>query len=202
MTPQRSVFAAALLASVVLAGCSIKPPDPPYTAEAPPEPKETLVWVGRGSSFERAGDGWKRTPENDYEFTVVQRREARRWESMKTVVRRHPDYGGVAGPRAQALWFRVDLGEEQGERVRLRVTSTLGDGDGTTDRDLRTTTVLVRAKGVPGFFPFDHYRISQELRPDEGRLVERVELLKVGKDGAEKLFSKIEEEARLFRPVM
>ncbi len=107
----------------------------------------------------------------------------------------------MAGPRAQALWFRVDVGKADGDRVPLRVTSTLGDGEGTTGRDLLTTTVLVRAKGVPGFFPFDHYRISQELRPDEGRLVERVELLKVGKGGSERPFSKIEETARLFRPV-
>ena len=191
---------AALLASVLFAGCSLKPADPPYTAAKPPEPLTTAVWVGTGESWQRSGDGWRRTPENDYELTVVQRRYGSHWETLKTLLRRHPDYGGTAGPRSQTLWFRVDVGEADGERVKLRVTSTLGDGEGTSDRDFRRMRVTVRAKGVPRFFPFDHYRITQDLEVEEGRLRERVDLLEMRKDGSEVPFAKIEEEARLFRP--
>ncbi|MFN7990113.1 MAG: hypothetical protein U0529_21755 [Thermoanaerobaculia bacterium] len=205
MTPgpvsRRAPLSPAILLPLLLSGCSLKPADPPYTAERWPEPQATVVWVGWGAAYERAGDGWKRTPENDYELTVVQRRYADRWETLKTLLRRHPDYKGAAGPRSQALWFRVDVGAPEGERVKLHVTSSFGDGEGTTDRDFRTTAVTLRMRGVPGYFPFNRLRITQDLRKEEGLLRERVELYKEGKDGSETPFSKIEEEARLFQPV-
>lgn len=147
------------------------------TREGPPaQPALTLVWVGYGAA-ERFDRGvWRRTPEFDYEFTVEQRRYADHWESVKHMRRRHPAYDGSAGPRELTYFFRIDLDAVDGAgRVPMRLTSTLGSGEGRTDREFRDASLVFRAD-VSSMAPFDTYRIDQRYAYERGVLEETVRL--------------------------
>lgn len=142
----------------------------------PPSPETTLVWVGYGEAERLDGGQWKRTPAFDYEFTVEQRRYADRWESVKHLRRRHPDYDGSAGPRELTYFFQLELGAPGGDgRVPVQITSTLGPGEGHADREFRTAN-LVFHPDVSMFAPFDTYRISQTYDYARGSLEELVSL--------------------------
>lgn len=165
------------------------------------EPLERWVWVGEGTSYRHADGGWQRTPTNDYDFLVRQDRHAGRWLSLKVQNRTHPGYDGRAGAADQQHAFAIDL-ETPGPdgRVALRLRSSYGDGGGHGDAEFRHAVLEFRAAGVSRFAPYDRFRITQHYRYEEGRLDETVELFRLGRDGAERPFAKIEERARLFRP--
>jgi hypothetical protein len=139
---------------------------------------------------------WQRIPEFDYEFSVIQRRYGGRWESTKEMHRRHPSYDLSAGPRDQTYSFNIEWSTPANEPVVGTVWSTLGDGTLRTDREFRKG-ILEIAANVSSFAPFNTYRITQDYRYEEGKLVELVELFKK-KGDAEQPWVKNEEEARLF----
>ncbi|MBS2011365.1 MAG: hypothetical protein JST00_00525 [Deltaproteobacteria bacterium] len=169
-------FSALTLASA-LAGCAGSPRGAlPPREGAPPSSDLTLVWVGYGEARRLEGGTWKRHPELDYEFTVEQRRYADHWESVKHMRRRHPAYDGSAGPRELTYFFRLDLGAtDGGGKVPLRITSTLGPGEGQADREFRTAGLVFHAD-VSSFAPFDTYRIEQTYAYERGVLEETVSL--------------------------
>jgi hypothetical protein len=147
------------------------------THEGPPPAADvTIVWVGYGAA-ERMEEGrWTRRPEFDYEFTVEQRRYPDHWESVKHLRRRHPAYDGSAGPREQTYYFRLELASVAGDgRIPIRITSTLGPGEGAADREYRTAD-LVLHPDVSRFAPFDTYRIAQAYDYEKGTLSETVSL--------------------------
>lgn len=163
-----------LLPSLFLfTGCASAPWVPTRSADAP---QATLVWVGVGEC-ERYVDGqWVRAPEFDYDFSVEQRRFADRWQSVKSLRRRHPGYDGSAGPRTNTWFFDLELGPagtEQG--VPLAVRSSLGNGPGRADREFREATLELQAN-VSSMAPFDRYRIEQHYRYEDGQLEETVSL--------------------------
>ena len=59
--------------------------------------------------------------------------------------------------------------------VAVSIRSSLGDGEGTTDRAFRAAT-LVLHPDISKVAPFDTYRIVQSYQYEEGRLVETVSL--------------------------
>lgn len=193
--PTVSASLATIAASVALfAGCAgpTKGVLPPREG-APPPSDVTLVWVGYGES-ERLEDGtWKRHPEFDYEFTVEQRRYPDHWESVKHMRRRHPAYDGSAGPRELTYHFRLDL-DALGKdlRVPIRITSTLGPGEGRADREFRSATLVFHPE-TSSFAPFDTYRIAQTYAYERGALEETVSL-----DKGEKPWVRNQEKATLF----
>ncbi|WP_438023666.1 hypothetical protein [Sorangium sp. So ce233] len=182
-------------------GCGGLPPSPlPPAITAAADPEVTLVWVGRGES-ERFTEGqWVRTPESDYDFSVVQRRYKGRWDSIKEMHRRHPGYDGSAGPRDQVLHFALEVGAAQGPDVPVVVRSTLGDGEGRADPEFRRSRIEMRARDVSSFAPFNAYRITQQYQYGEGQLVEMVELIERDGEGREDPFVRIRERAALFAP--
>lgn len=148
----------------------------PMRVGPPPGSDATIVWVGYGESERWEGGKWTRHPEFDYEFSVEQRRYPDRWESVKHMRRRHPAYDGSAGPREQTYYFRLDLDAVGREgRVPVRITSTLGPGEGQADREFRTAT-LVFHPTVSSLAPFDTYRIQQTYAYERGVLEETVSL--------------------------
>lgn len=178
-------------------GCATTPIEVPLSAEPPPEPESTLVWLGRGEAERREGEAFVRAPEFDYDFSVEQRRYRDRWVSVKNLRRRHPNYDGSAGPRTQTYFFEVALTPGEG-RVGLAVHSSLGDGEGTADPAFRTSTLTLAAR-VSSLAPFDTYRIEQRYLYEEGRLTETVDL--VDHDGGEaRVWVRNREEALLFAP--
>jgi hypothetical protein len=164
------------------------------------EPEVTLVWVGRGESERYAEGQWVRTPESDYDFSVVQRRYKGRWDSVKQMHRRHPGYDGSAGPRDQVLHFALEVGAMRGSDVPVSIRSTLGDGEGRTDPEFRRSQLEMRARDVSSFAPFNAYRITQQYQYGEGKLVETVELIERDGEGRESPFVRIRERAALFAP--
>ena len=187
-------FALAAVALTLVASsvaCSHAPEVVPLSASSPPEPTLVLVWVGRGETerFERGA--WVKAPSFDYDFSVEQRRDPDHWHSVKSLRRRHPDYDGSAGPRAQTYFFDVQLGAAGGD-VPLGIASTLGDGSGRSDPEFRHAVLDLKAN-VSSFAPFDAYRITQSYLYEEGRLDEVVELNDHGAP-----WVRIHESARLF----
>jgi hypothetical protein len=167
-----------LMTLLCLVGCAGAKPWLPLAETAGPAPELTLVWVGRGECERLEAGAWVRRPEFDYDFTVEQRREGDHWESVKSLRRRHPAYDGSAGDRSQTYYFRVDYAapDAQGQ-LPSKLTSTLGNGDGLTDREFRAATLDFKAD-VSSLAPFDRYRITQRYEYEAGRLVELVELNK------------------------
>lgn len=157
-----------IVSLVVLSGCAAKP-WVPVAAEETPE--VTLVWAGTGTCERYVDGAWVRAPEFDYDFSVEQRRLKGRWESVKSLRRRHPGYDGSAGERLQTWFFNLTL-EDQGA---VRIASSLGNGAGTTDAEFREAS-LELAANVSSMAPFDRYRIVQHYRYEEGRLDEVVSL--------------------------
>ncbi|MBX7231121.1 MAG: hypothetical protein K1X29_03445 [Bdellovibrionales bacterium] len=185
-------------------GCSGKTVIVPLSPQ-PYDPTElTLVWVGRGESMIYLNGTWKRTPESDYDFTVVQRRYHNHWVSVKTAHRRHPNYNGKAGPRDQVMSFRVDFSSpseksSKKDQVLVQLDSNLGQGQGETDRQFRNTVLEFSAQGVSRFAPYNRYRITQHYQYEVGALEETVELFKQN-EGSKTLFVQIHEKATLFAP--
>ena len=164
-------------------------------------PDLTLAWVGRGTVFVRAADDWQRAPTQDYDFTVVQRRFADRWESVKTMHRRNPDYDGAAGSRDQVHFFRVDLGEPRDGKLPFRLDSSMGAGAGQTDpefRDWRFTLDIGAPDLARYFMPFDRMAFRQDYDYENAALHEDITLLKSGSDEDTPVF-RIEEKAVLMR---
>src|SRR5688572_27258771 len=123
-------FAALALSLAAACGAPAASTWVPLTAEPPPAAELTLVWVGRGEC-ERLVDGrWVRAPAFDYDFTVEQHRRRARWESVKSLRRRHPAYDGSAGPRLQTYFFHVDYTPGLSGQLASRLRTSLGDGAG------------------------------------------------------------------------
>ena len=195
----KQTLASLLIAVPLLAGCSHNgPPIVPLSPAPSPEAPVTLVWVGAGEAERLEGGAWRRIPAFDYEFSVVQRRYADHWESVKSLHRRHPDYDGSAGPRDQTMYFHVDYAApaEDGS-VAAKLAASLGSGAGTTDREFRHTVLELRAD-VSRFAPFNTYRIEQSYGYATGTLDETVALEKREKDGTLTPWVKNHEKARLF----
>jgi hypothetical protein len=117
----------------------------------------TLLWVGHGECERFENGAWVRRPEFDYDFSVEQHRFANHWESVKSMRRRHADYDLSAGPRAQTMFFTLDLkGDASG--VSGLLNSTLGGGTLRTDSAFREAVIDIKAD-VSSMAPFDRYRI-------------------------------------------
>ena len=181
---------------------SAKPGSLPMSETPFPAPKAALVWVGNGTAHVFSAGQWQRVPAQDYEFSVTQRRYAQHWESVKVQHRRHPEYDGSAGQRDQVHYFRVDYPAAPGTAsISARLASSLGDGQGQIDGAFRDGTLEFAARGVSMFAPFNHYRISQQYRYEDGTLTEQVELFKRSNGGAaDAPFMKFEERATLMAP--
>lgn len=176
MTRVLVLVAMAMVGSV---GCASGPGPVPLSATPPAEPELTLVWVGRGECERLEEGAWVRRPELDYDFSVEQRRMGDHWESVKSMRRRHPGYDGVAGERVQTYFFRLSWQPPDAQaQVHAALSSSLGDGEGVTDREFRRAELSFRAAGVSSFAPFDRYRITQHYDYEAGRLTETVELNK------------------------
>lgn len=190
----------ALLAALLLAGCASTSSPLPFTEAPPPDSPASSVFAGHARAFRFAKGAWVAAPEYDYDFIVLERRSAGRWETIKEVHRRHPKYDGRAGPRDQTLWFVVRTSPSPDGGSDLAVEGTLGRGSG-HEKAGGEGVVLELAYARKGWFvPFDTVRIRQERPVADGRLEETVELFS-RKDGREVPFMKMEERGLVYRPV-
>ncbi len=182
-----------LLAFALIACSSLRTSLP--LSDVPPRPAvSSNVFVGYAQAF-HVGDGnWVRVPEYDYEFLVLERRYADRWEVIKEIHHRHPRYDGRAGPRDQTLYFLVRTSPAADGGLDLAVEGTLGAGKG--HEEAGGGLVIEMASGARGWFvPFDTIRIRQTPRTTKESLEEVVELFS-RRDGREIPFMKMQEEGR------
>lgn len=200
-----SLMARALVSALLAIGAgatfaSGKPGNLPLSPAPFAAPVSMLAWVGTGTAYISVDGRWQRAEAHDYEFSVIQRRYAQHWESVKVQQRRHPEYDGSAGAREQTHYFRVDYpASVSGPTIESRLNSSLGDGAGKIDTALREGTLEFAGRGVSMFAPFNHYRIAQQYRYEEGALFEQVELFKRG-SGSDVPFMRFEERAILLAP--
>lgn len=193
---------ASMLAGSVIAIANAAPSASVIPASAAPFPpaQNLLVWIGTGSASVFVDGAWRRAPNQDYEFSVTQRRYGERWESIKVQHRRHPDYDGSAGARDQLHYFRIDMpASGAASEVKFSLRSSFGDGNGQIDPEFRAGTMEFAARDVSMFAPFNRYRITQQYRYEQGELLEVVELFKT-KGTVETPFMRFEERAGLFAP--
>jgi hypothetical protein len=168
-----------MLTLTTLAGCATPKGWVPLSATKLPEGELTLVWVGRGECERLENGAWVRRPELDYDFSVEQHRLGDHWESVKSMRRLHPDYDGIAGERTQTMFFRLDFASPDAQQqVNAKLTATIGNGTGVTDREYRKAELNFLAAGVSSMAPFDRYRITQTYDYEAGKLTELVELNK------------------------
>lgn len=201
--PALTAFIVSVASTAGMTGAARAAPAPSNlpASEAPfAVPRVLLAWVGTGSASVHSNGAWRRVPEHDYEFSVIQRRHAGHWESVKAQHRRHPGYDGSAGPREQVHYFRVDLtAQAAADELGFGLRSSFGDGQGRIDREFRNGRMEFEAKGVSLFAPYNRYRITQQYRYEQGQLVEVVELFKK-KGELETPFMRFEERATLLAP--
>lgn len=197
MAPSRAL--PFVLSGVLLAGCVSTTSSLPFVEELPAPSPSSKVLAGRGRAFRHVKGEWVAVPAYDYEFVVLERRYADRWETTKEIHRRHPKYDGRAGPRDQALWFLVRTSPAPDGGLDLAVEGTLGRGTG-HEKPGGAGTVLELSRGKESLFvPFDTIRIRHEPAGADGLFRETVELLS-RKDGSEVPFMRMEEEGLVYAP--
>ena len=164
------------------------------------EDNYTILWVGSGESYVYIDGKYQRSESNDYSFEVTQRQYGNSWKSIKNMHRIHPDYDGKAEEREQIMFFAIDF-SKKGSEIISTINSSLGNGDGISDKEFREQVIQFSVDDISSFAPYNTIRITQHYKYEEGILLETVELFKLS-DGKETPFSKIEERAVIFRPAI
>jgi len=183
-----------------LVACSSLHTPLPLTDGPPPAGLSSTVFVGYARASRFLDGSWVPVPEYDYEFLLLERRFANRWEAVKEIHRRHPRYDGRAGPRDQTLYFVVRTSPAVDGGLDLAVEGTLGAGKGHEEPG-GGGVVLELASAARGWFiPFDTVRIRQTRGAAKGRLDEVVELFS-RRDGREIPFMKMQEEGIVYQPI-
>jgi hypothetical protein len=181
-----------------LAACTSLKTSLPLTDQPPRRPLSSSVFVGHALAARFVAGRWQPVPEQDYDFIVLERRFADRWEAVKEIHRRHPHYDGGAGPRDQTLFFTVHTSPAVDGGLELAVEGSLGAGTGHMGPGGGLVIELVAAdRGW--FVPFDTVRISQSREEAAGRLTETVELFS-RRNGEETPFMRMAEEGTVYRP--
>lgn len=185
-----------MMTAALFTGCvsrSNLPVSPSFT----PTPDKTIVLVGTGEAYQYMDGAWVHAHAYNYEFSVIQRRYPDRWESIKEMHRRHPDYNGMAGPRDQTHHFIIRFEKGKDDKIPFSADTTMGTGEGTADGSFTEVVIELEPEGVSVFAPFNMYRISQHYHYKEGYIRETVEVIK-RKEGKDYPFMKMEEEALIF----
>lgn len=182
-----------------LVACSSLRTPLPLTDVPPPPALSSSLFVGYAQAFRFAEASWVRVPTYDYEFLVLERRYADRWEVIKEIHHRHPRYDGRAGARDQTLYFLVQTSPAAGGGLDLAVAGTLGAGKGHEGAEGKLEIEMASAERG-WFVPFDTIRIRQTRGVTRGRMEEVVELFS-RKDGREIPFMKMQEQGMVYRPI-
>jgi hypothetical protein len=172
----------------------------PLTDVPPPAALSSTVFVGYAQASHFVNGNWVPVPEYDYEFLLLERRFAGRWETIKEIHRRHPRYDGRAGPRDQTLYFSVRTFPAADGGLDLAAEGTLGTGKGHEGPGGDGLVIELASAERGWFVPFDTIRIRQTRGPTKGRVEEVVELFS-RKEEREIPFMKMQEEGIVYRPI-
>lgn len=194
----KQLFPLLAVIALSLAACTSLRTSLPLTDQPPQPPLSSSVFAGHARATRFVAGSWLPVPEHDYDFLVLERRFADRWEAVKEIHRRHPRYDGSAGPRDQTIYFTVRTSPAAGGGLDLAVEGSLGTGKG--HEAPGGGAVIELAAAARGWFvPFDAVRISQSRGGATGRLAETVELFS-RRDGKEIPFMMMAEEGIVYLP--
>lgn len=168
----------------------------PLSPQAKVEDTYTIIWNGTSEAYRYVEGEWQRDSTYDYVFDVVQKRYPKQWKSVKNLHRLHPDYDGRAGQRSQAMYFELNY-QRREQDIQALISSSLGKGQGTSDREFREQVLEFELVGLSSFSPYTHMRIHQSYRYEAGLLEELVELYRI-EDGQEVPFMKNHERAWIY----
>jgi hypothetical protein len=172
----------------------------PLTVAPPLAALSSTVFVGYAQASHFVDGNWVPVPEYDYEFLLLERRFAGRWETIKEIHRRHPRYDGRAGPRDQTLYFAVQTFPAADGGLDLAAEGTLGTGKGHEGPGGDGLVIELASAERGWFVPFDTIRIRQTRGPTKGRVEEVVELFS-RKEEREIPFMRMYEEGIVYRPI-
>ncbi|NVO01370.1 MAG: hypothetical protein HXX09_01575 [Bacteroidetes bacterium] len=185
------------IALLWLSGCGVtKNTIIPLSSKLTIEDTYTIIWNGTSEAYRFTNDKWERDESYDYQFDVIQKRYNNHWKSIKSLHRRNPNYDGKAGDRDQTMYFELKYSLKDGNIIS-ELTSSLGNGNGTTDKEFRNQTLDFNVIGISKYAPYDHLRITQEYKYEQGILEETVFLYKL-KEGKEIPFMKNLERAYFY----
>jgi hypothetical protein len=153
----------------------------------------TIIWNGSSKAYRFVDQSWQRAENYDYQFNVIQKRYKEQWKSVKTLQRIHPEYDGKAGERNQTMYFDLTFLFKDSQYTSV-LNSSLGTGTGTSDLEYRSQSIEFKVEGISSLAPYDHIRITQTYKYEEGILEETVLLFKK-KGNTETPFMKNEEKA-------
>jgi hypothetical protein len=191
------LYAVAAVSLFWLTGCSVSNKViVPLSREVVVDDTYTVIWNGSSIAYRYTAEKWERDPGYDYQFSVMQKRYENQWKSVKTLHRMNPVYDGRAGQRDQTMYFELNYTSRH-DSVICALNSSLGNGKGFTDSEFRNQTIEFKVEDVSKFAPYDHIRITQKYKYEQGVLEETVFLFRK-KDGKEIPFMKNEERASFF----
>jgi hypothetical protein len=95
------------------------------------------------------------------------------------------------------MYFEVAYKQMIDGKVDAEITSTIGNGKGTSDNEFRESVFTMRVPNASRYMPYNSFRITQHYNYEKGILSETVELFKE-ENGIEKPFMKNEETALIF----
>jgi hypothetical protein len=194
---KQMLFYLSAIALLWLSGCSASNKVIiPLSSQVVVDDTYTIIWNGSSIAYRYVNEKWERAANYDYQFSVMQKRYDNRWKSVKTLHRMHPGYDGKAGQRDQTMYFELSYALRN-DSVVSSLHSSLGDGKGFTDREFRNQTLEFKVVDLSKFAPYDHIRITQQYKYEQGVLEETVFLFKE-KDGKEIPFMKNEERALFY----
>jgi hypothetical protein len=194
----KRLFPLLVAIALSLAACTCLQTSLPLTDQLPQPPLSSSVFAGHAQAARFVAGSWQPAPEHDYDFIVMERRFAGRWEAVKEIHRRHPRYDGRAGPRDQTLYFTVRTSTTADGGFDLAVEGSLGSGKGHMGPEGKLVIELTAADRS-WFVPFNTVRISQSRKEAAGWLAESVELFS-RQNGEDVPFMRMMEEGIVYRP--
>jgi hypothetical protein len=192
-----------LVSSVIafsVAACTPLHTPLPLTDGPPPPALSSVVFVGYARAFRFAEGSWVAVPGYDYEFLLLERRYADRWEVIKDIHRLNPHYDGRAGPRDETVYFSVRTSPAADGGLDLAVKGTLGAGKGHEETGGGGLVIELASAQRGWFVPFDTIRIRQTRDAKSGRFKEVVDLFS-RRDGREIPFMRMQEQGTIYRPI-
>ncbi|MFZ4521022.1 MAG: hypothetical protein ACOYNC_04925 [Bacteroidales bacterium] len=194
---KKSLILIAAVALLWLTSCSVSNKViVPLAGQVVVDDTYTIIWNGTSLAYRFVNDKWERAANYDYQFNVMQKRYDNQWKSIKTLHRIHPGYDGKAGQRDQTMYFELSY-KSHNDSILCDLHSSLGKGKGFTDKEFRNQTIEFKVDNLSKFAPYDHIRITQEYKYEQGVLEETVFLYKE-KDGREIPFMKNQERASFY----
>ncbi|MGL5889659.1 MAG: hypothetical protein ACRC3B_07235 [Bacteroidia bacterium] len=125
----------------------------PLSAAPKFEDTYTIIWNGTSEAYRYDNGNWNRDASYDYQFSVIQKRYAGQWKSVKSMHSIHPDYNGKAGERDQSMYFEISYSQLQDSLRKVIIQSSIGNGSGKSDNEFREMEFVMNVPNASKYSP-------------------------------------------------